>query len=85
MNIKMRKIPCDEIDKKFNFHLIEAIFSVIIFLSSTACVAATSAKKSPSIWPNNGIAQHQFFNGGLMFVENDKNKWRAWVISDYSR
>jgi hypothetical protein len=85
MNSKMRKIAFNVIEKKYYFRLITVLFLVVTLLSSVACVAAASAKKNLPVWPNNGIAQRQFFYGGPTFVENDKGKWQAWIISDYSR
>jgi hypothetical protein len=85
MDSKVRKIAFNAIKKKYHPRLITVLFLVITLLSSAACVAATSARKNLPVWPNNGIAQRQFFNGGLTFVENDKGKWQAWIISGSSR
>lgn len=35
-----------------------------------------------AVWPDNGIAQRVFSNGSTMFVDNDRGKLRAWVLSE---
>jgi hypothetical protein len=69
-------------DKNNVFYLrlaIIASFFLSVFLFS-ACTAATSKRAMP-VWPNNGIAQRDFY-GSEMFVEKDEGKWRAWILSD---
>lgn len=42
---------------------------------------ATPTPNSPT-WPSDGIAQREFRDGSLMFVENDHGKWHAWVLTE---
>lgn len=52
--------------------------------AAASSATAPKAQAKPS-WPDNGIAQRRFKGGGVMFVEDDHGKRRAWVLSDYDK
>lgn len=71
----------------------------LLALLTTACYAASNVPSATSaapaamaprpeakpLWPDNGIAQRRFHGGGVMFVEDDHGKQRAWVLSTYTQ
>lgn len=63
-------------------------FSIAGLALSLAIVSVSFAKLETGhatpkqAWPDNGIAQRRFPNGSTMFVEDDKGKLRAWVLSE---
>ena len=59
--------------------LLVAVLCGVGLILGTATAAETSTRPS---WPDNGIAQRELPDAGLMFVENDHGTLHAWVLED---
>lgn len=61
------------------------IVSMALAVACACCATTQQAQTSNQaiskpVWPDSGVAQRMFPNGGIMFVENDRGTWRAWVL-----
>jgi hypothetical protein len=55
-------------------------------VSASAAVASSSVPaRTKPLWPDDGVAQRRFKGGGVMFVEDDHDTRRAWVLSIYDK
>ena len=72
--------PVFRLHSSINIRIFMLCFFITFVFLSSACTATVPPKKNMPVWPNNDIAQRDFY-GEQMFVENDKGKWRAWVLS----
>jgi hypothetical protein len=60
-------------------------FAVIGYAASGPSTPAPALSSVKPMWPDNGIAQRRFKDGGVMFVEDDHGTRRAWVLSNFGR